>query len=293
MSYHLDMKNIAENSLLPKALCALGLTRHIIGVTFFFDRRDYEASSVRPLKTTMSYCALARLATLGHGRKTDAAGISCPGARRALGFVPPDEEFSSGRRYQSLGMYKDLECARLTAAEVSLMPEAIAGVAVQPLSRCQAPPQVVLAICNPNQAMRLVQGYIHQFGPPPPMTAMGMQGLCAELTVRPHVARAINVSLLCSNTRFTCAWGDHEMGTAMPYAAFMAALRGVLGTLNASESDKSKRVIAARARDGNLDMDIRPGSAYYAPPSARPARSADQTPAQRSPATSENNGRRP
>jgi len=259
------MPDIVAKPLLNKALCALDLKRHLVGVTFFPDRREYEAAAVRPLKTPMSYCALTRLASIGHGRKTGASHIACPGALRALGFAPPDDDFRSGGRYLSLGMYGTLECARRAAAAVSLMREPVAGVAVQPLSQRQSPPHVVIAICNPNQAMRLVQGYVHQFGPPPSMAAMGMQGLCAELTARPHVAKGLNVSLLCSNTRFTCAWGDDELGVAMPFSAFAGTLEGVLDSINAAESDKTKRCIAARARDRGLTMDIRPGSAYYAP----------------------------
>jgi len=264
-----DLPAGISSGLIKRAACALGLRRRPVGVSFFRTPEDYAACPARSLKTSMSYCCLTRLAGLGHGRKTRAAGISCPGALRALGFVPPDEDFRSGARYLSLGMYPDLDRARPVADAVSLLPGPMAGLAAEPLEACAAPPQVVIVIAQANAAMRLLQGYIHAFGPPGRLCAMGMQGLCAELTAHPHLTDSANISLLCSNTRFTCAWGEGEAGVAMPLSRFAGALEGVLATLDASESDAAKKTIAKRAARLGLDLPVTMGAAYYAP--GRPA----------------------
>lgn len=207
------MEKTDEKTSLTSSLgCALGLKRQLVGVTFLFDKEEFNTCMV-PLSTqSISYCSLVRMATIGFERKAGLKQISCPGATRALGMVPPDEEYLSGRRYLSLGMYNNLECARETATHVARMEREVYGIAVQPLLGCKATPHVVIAICNPNQAMRMVQGRIHGSGPLTPMQGMGMQGLCAELTVRPFLTSDINTSLLCSNTRYTCAWADSELG---------------------------------------------------------------------------------
>ncbi len=251
-------------------VAALGLARQIVGVTFLHSRAEFERSQLKSLRTPMSYCSMVRLGTLGRARKASLAHIACPGARRALGLSAPDEEYLSGRRYFSLGLYENLARARETAAEVSLMPETIHGVSVQPLATCAAAPDVVLCICDPNQAMRMVQGYIHGQGPLQAMGSLGMQGVCAELTVRPFLTGKPNVSLLCSNTRFSCAWGDHELGIAMPFSVFPKVVEGVLGSLNAAESDRAKEAIAARAAASGVDISVRPGEAYYQRPRQTP-----------------------
>lgn len=246
--------------------CMLGLYRNIVGVTFFTDQYDYDQSSVQAIKTPLSYCSIVRMASLRYARKGTAEHVSCPGARRALGLTPPNEEYLSGRRYMSLGMYRDIKCAREVSAQVGLMSESIYGFATQPLATCVVPPHVVVVICNPNQAMRMLQGYIHGHGVIPAIKCMGMQGVCSELTVRPFQSKSINVSMLCSNTRYTCSWLDSEMGVGMPYSMLCEVVEGVAATLNAAESDRAKQAIAQRAVEMNTDMSVRAETAYYLQP---------------------------
>ncbi len=249
--------------------CALGLDRQLAAVTFLFSQREYEKAEEQQIKTPMSYCSMVRTATLGHARKATVEHVKCPGAKRALGLSPPDEDYLSGRRYHSLGLYKDTACAKETTANVRIMNESVYGVSVQPLSLCESPPHVIIAICDPNQAMRLVQAYIYNFGPVQPMGSMGMQGVCSELTVRPFQSQIINVSLLCSNTRYSCAWRDGELGVSIPFSAFTKVVKGVMSTINAAEPDKKKLAIATRAAKMDLEFDIQPGAAYYAPATAQ------------------------
>ncbi len=243
--------------------CLLGLKRKLVGVTFFLNPVDYESGSGKSMKTDMSYCAMVRMASCGHERKAVAEHVRCPGARRALGLTPPDKDFLSGRRYFSLGLYKDMGRAKETALQVSLIKEKVHGFSIGPFSLCRTPPHVIIAICDPNQAMRLIQGYIYHEGPVPVMRSLGTQGVCAELTVRPFQTKKPNVSLLCSNTRFTCMWEDGELGVGMPYEAFLKILDGVEKTLNAAESDKKKKDILRRAGISGLKPDVQLGKAYY------------------------------
>jgi uncharacterized protein (DUF169 family) len=252
-----------DHSLVPKIRSALGLKRHIVGITLFKDQENFEHSKIRVIHSPLSYCSVVRLATLGYARKARYEHIRCPGAVRALGLAQPDKNFLSGNRYLSLGLYKNIAISKETSKQVSLIPSDVCGLVAQPLMSCVNPPDIVIFICDAYQAMRIVQGYIYHFGPMDPMNSMGMQGVCAELTARPYITQSINVSLLCSNTRFTCAWEEGELGVGMPYKILPQVADGVLKTLNRSESDKKKRAIMDRASNVNTEMDIRLGSAYY------------------------------
>ncbi len=264
-------KYINFEAYAEKLSCALGLKRQLVGVTFFYSQSEYDLADDQEIKAPTSYCAMVRMMTLGHARKAKFEHVSCPGAQRALGFVPVDEEFSSGKRYKSLGLYKDIQCAKETAAEICLLKDKIYGFSLRPLGTCVMPPHVIISICDPNQAMRLVQGYIYSFGPVQPMGSMGMQGVCAELTVRPHQTQEINVSLLCSNTRYTCSWEDGELGVSLPYSAFVETVEGVISTINSAESDKKKESLMKRADEMNLKMDVQLGTAYYSPKASKRA----------------------
>ncbi|WP_348771085.1 DUF169 domain-containing protein [Pseudodesulfovibrio sp. zrk46] len=246
--------------------CSLGLTRQLVGVTFHFSRDSFEQSDANLTRKPLTYCSLVRMASSGLSRKAGFEEISCPGAKRALGLEPVNEEFRSGQRYMSLGLYKDLECARKTSAVVSIMDRQIHGVSMEPLSDCSHAPHVVIAICNPNQSMRLVQGYIHENGPIDSMRSMGQQGLCAELTVHPYLTGEPNVSLLCSNTRYISAWDDNELGVGIPAASLASITDGVLKTINAAESDANKDIIIDRAQAMGFDLGITKGTAYYQSP---------------------------
>lgn len=243
--------------------CALGLKRQLVGITFQLSQEEFEHSNAQLVRKPLSYCSLVRMAGKGHARKAGLREIACPGARRSLGLEPANEEFLSGKRYLDLGLYKDIDCARETSATISIMNKPVYGLSIQPLSECIRTPHVVIAICDPNQAMRLIQGYIHHRGPIETMQSMGMQGLCSELTVRPYLSNLPNVSLLCSNTRYTCAWRDGELGVGIPIKSLPDMANGVLETLNAAESDTRKDTILARSRKMGLDLSVLKGSAYY------------------------------
>ena len=257
------MTDMALGPWEAKLDCLLGLKRKLVGMSFFFNSADYENAPEKSMKTAMSYCAMVRVAACGHARKAGVENVRCPGARRALGLTPADEDFLSGGRYFSLGLYKDMEQAKKTAHQVSRIKERVYGFSVGPFSLCKAPPHVVIAICDPNQAMRLIQGYIYHSGPVPVMESLGTQGVCAELTVRPFQTQKPNVSLLCSNTRFTCMWKDGELGMGMPYGIFPTMVDGVEKTLNAAEPDQKKKEILGRAAKLDLKPDVRLGKAYY------------------------------
>lgn len=244
--------------------CLLGLRRQPVGVTILRTTHEHEKHPARAVKTPMSYCSVVRLAMLGHGRKIDAARTACPGAARALGFRQPDEEFTSGARYHGLGLYAGVAQAAATASQVSLLPGPVAGVAVEPLETCANAPDLVLCMADAYQAMRLVQAYIFRYGPlAAPLASQGMQGVCAELTAGPLLAGSLNVSLLCSNTRHICDWGNTELGAAMPFSLLAPLVEALLESLEAAESDASKRLVQSRGAKKGFSIPVTRGAAYY------------------------------
>lgn len=241
----------------------LGLEGSIISITFIHDVEEYERSSEQEFKASLSYCSMVRLTVKGHGRKGVAVHMSCLGVRRSFGLDPVNEEYLSERRYLWLGIYADLDQAARIAAVVSRIESPIYSFAVKPLQMCTQPPHVDFVLCDAYQAMRLVQGYAYPYPDLWSTAYFGNQGVYAELTVRAHVSGRPNVSLLRSNTRYSCAWGDGEVGFCTPFSMFKQVIDGVLATLNATEPDGCKRDIAARASAAGLDVKPCLGEAYF------------------------------
>ncbi len=251
------------HSLVETSRRVLGLHRPSVGVTFFYSTSDYERSPSIPPARPLSFCMMVKLAAMGRALKATKADVNCPGARRALGMSPPDSDFKSGNRYLSFGLYKNLETARAASDGISLISRNVRGLAVQPLSVHDTPPDVVILICSPYQAMRIIQGYAYHFGPAPQVRCNGMQGVCAELTARSFQTQDINVSLLCSNTRFSCAWGDAELGVGMPFQKFLKVIDGVIKTVNSVEPNRKKKEIIERSGGDRTRLNVKPGKTYY------------------------------
>ena len=211
----------------------------------------------------VSFCIMVKLATMGRALKAKEEHINCPGATRALGLTEPDADFRSGNRYFSFNLYEDLSAAKATTDTVRLISRETYGVAVRPLALQPKAPDVVLIICNPYQAMRIIQGYGYHFGPAPQIRNNGMQGVCSELAARAFQMQDISVSLLCSGTRFSCTWKDAELGVSMPFAMFPKVFDGVVRTINGADSDKKKKKIIERSGRDSSGLDVKLGTAYY------------------------------
>ena len=78
-------------------------------------------------------------------------------------------------------------------------------------------PDVVLVVTNSYNGMRIVQGYTHVFGYNTSFKIAGNQAICSECTAFPFESNDINVSLLCSGTRYKAKWGDEEIGNRISF----------------------------------------------------------------------------
>jgi len=242
---------------------ALDLRRKVVGVTFLYDESAYERDPVPPVKNLFSFCMMVKVASSGAAIKAREENFKCPGARRAFGMMKVDDHYSSGGRYFSFGLYQSLDIARKTAGAMALLPRPVIGVTVQPLKDCVREPDVAIIIADAYNVMRVVQGYTYHFGPAKQIQSCGNQGVCCELTAQPFRTKDINVSLLCSGTRFSCRWEDGELGVGMPFSMLPQVIDGVLKTADPTEPDRRKRSIMRRAANRGSAFRVTPGENYY------------------------------
>jgi uncharacterized protein (DUF169 family) len=151
------------------------------------------------------------------------------------------------------------------------------GIAVQPLEEYDAEPDVVLMVTNPYNAMRIMQAYTYAFGYNTSLKMAGNQAICSECTAFPFERNDINVSLLCSGTRFKAKWKDEELALGMPLNRFPSVVEGLYATLDPIEPDHKKREIEKRFEaQGRTGPAIHYGRNYYTglnPDSSRKQRS--------------------
>jgi uncharacterized protein (DUF169 family) len=250
-------------SLTDEMICALDLKRHPVGIKFIFSKEEFDRFNAGSLKTPCSYCLMVKIAFGGRSIKADLSHSRCPGASRVLGLTEPDDRIVSGNHFYSFHLYNSLATAKRIHGDITYINHKIHGVALMPLEKWKADPDVVIVVANSYQVMRILQGYAYHFGMPKSFKLCGNQGLCSELTATPYETNDLNISVLCSNTRFTCKWKDEEMGIGIPFHKLGPLVEGILKTLNPTEPDARKKEIVKRAQKGNLRIAVEFGNCYY------------------------------
>jgi uncharacterized protein (DUF169 family) len=231
--------------------CALKLDRRVVGVKFLFDEEEFDKPDSKKLTGKMAYCVMVRTAMTGKSLKGAAENIGCMGGAKALGMVGLDETALSGRFYRKLGLYQDLATSKNVQKTTTFCSHKLYGVMVKPLEKYEEEPDVVLMVTTPYNAMRIVQGYTHVFGFNTAYRMSGNQAICSECTAVPFEKNDINVSFMCSGTRFKAKWGDGELAIGFPFNRFLPVVRGIYATLDLTEPNEKKAEIEGRCRELN------------------------------------------
>lgn len=219
----------------------LELTRTPVGVKIFYDEENWEKCSFPVPKSKMPYCVMVRQAGKGMCWKGKKDNLGCMGGARALGLVRLDDEYSTGKMFTELGLYKNIQVSENVVSAMSIIKDDAVGFAVAPLEAFEDEPDVVLIICKPYTAMRAVQGYTYTFGTNTEFRMSGNQAICSECTAYPILYKKINVSMLCSGTRIKAGWQEEELAIGVPFEAVMELINGIKATADLQDDDKHKK----------------------------------------------------
>lgn len=260
------MINLEFESDIKKAYAIIDTDRKLVGVKLVTTQEEYNSYDIKPLTKPLSYCVAVKSASLGHRIKFNAETSGCGGSSRALGLVKPNSTYYDGTDSFKLGLYKDKELAKQCANQITIVDEEVYGVIVQPIEYFSKayPPDLVIVICNSRECMRIMQGYSFHFGITKNICMSGNQGICSEITSYPLVNNTINISLLCSGTRYLANWDENEVGAGIPFSIFSKVVDGIYKTINPIEMDERKQQIQKKLQEINIDdLSIEYGKTYY------------------------------
>ncbi len=258
------MINNSITETVIKLNCALNLQRRITGVKFLFNEEEYKQADAQSLTGKIPYCVMVKSAMSGNGIKASAENFGCNGGAKALGMIKPDELSSSGRFYNTLGLYCDLITSKNVINGTTFCDHKAYGVLVKPIETFTTVPDVVLIVTNPYNSMRIIQGYTYSFGINTSYKMSGNQAVCAECTSYPFENNDINISLLCAGTRYNAGWGDDEMIIGFPFNKLIPITEGIMATLNPVEPDPKKSEIENRFNESAVTCpEIIYGKNYY------------------------------
>ncbi|MCX9012871.1 MAG: DUF169 domain-containing protein [Candidatus Methanoperedens sp.] len=221
----------------------------IIGVKIF--RGDCTINEAKEPDERLTWCQAVQMA-----RKNNEAfiinknTIDCPGASIALGLVDPYSkeklgvkqykgdmegspyDFSMGYVYACAasgnpefhlfgkdtdpGRYNSLESARNAIAGMPRLQQGTSCVVPYPPS-LDIDPDVVLAVVNSKQAMRLIQAQAWDGGNRFHSSTIGIRGVCADSVAYPLLNNTLNVTFFCLGARVLGKFKADECLAALPY----------------------------------------------------------------------------
>lgn len=262
VSYMTDMESL--QTTVTKLNSVLEIERKIIGVKFLFEKSEYEAADAKPLTNKCPYCVMVKSAMAGVSIKASLEQFGCRGAINALGMVIPDELSKSGRSALQLGLYQDIVVAKSARNDMTFCNHITYGVMLKPLEKFTDEPDIVIMVTNSYNAMRIIQGYSYMFGTQKNFKLGGNQAICSECTAYPFENNDINISTLCSGTRFWCAWSKNDLAIGIPYNKLEDVVEGVLHTVNATEPLSEKLRIGKKLKENNItDLEVDYDKSYY------------------------------
>lgn len=242
----------------------LELQRKIVGVKLVRSKAEFDHYTALELSKPLHYCVAVKSAMAGHSLKLTRETAGCPGGSRALGLAEPPAQFFDGTNGRKMGLYKNETTAAGVAAAVPICPPSAYGVIIKPLEFFEHDPDVVLIAAVPRTIMRVLQGYTYNFGLPSGMHMSGNQAVCVECTATPFKTHGINVSMMCSGTRFRAGWKNTEAMVGLAFEKLAGTVKGIEYTVNPVESDQRKKQIAANLGKANkLDIEVEYGRTYY------------------------------
>lgn len=163
--------------------------KNLVGVKI---NRDSEAPDGKRPKNQMTFCQMVDEATKGRSFIFGADDLKCPNALIALGFQEPS----------------------FLEVPMRITPSDVKSVEVAPVKEMDDP-DVVLAVLNPSQLMRIGEkmGYIDA-------RFKGDMAVCGEATAQVYMTKKPNITPLCGGSRKFASYKPSELILGAPPELF-------------------------------------------------------------------------
>ena len=248
-------KEILYNESLAKKLeIYLDLIRKPVGIKFLYSEQEFNDFDSYTKDTAMPYCTMVRNATLGQSLKAKAINFACHTGAKALVVMDVTQDDISGQRHADKGVYKDLSISRIVHKDMVYCQRKAYGIGIKPLENYSINPDIVIVITSGYGIMRLVQGNAFHFGQTKNIKLTGMNAICQECTSYPYKINDINISALCSGSRYVCQWKKDELGIGIPFNKLSYIIDGIVRTSNPMDRNEDKIRIEKSKTDINIGI---------------------------------------
>jgi len=151
--------------------------------------------------------------------------ITCPLARFNLGIDTPDEQTIDALASTLVsGEAKDIEAAQRYIVSLSPLPFGKRVFVYFPLSKMPFPPDLVLFILRPNEAMEKLLAITMSTGERCEGRIGGLGALCGECTALPLLSERAVLSPGCSGSRRETFLASDELFLSIPYLLYRSTI---------------------------------------------------------------------
>jgi uncharacterized protein (DUF169 family) len=145
----------------------------------------------------------------------------CKVAATAFGLMKPTEELRKHQLeelYQTRHRFRTEDLFWSYVEDAPRFPNPHASVLYGPLSSIPIDPDSVVVVCNPLQAMRIIQSYQHITGRRIKASVGAQFSLCIDATATPILTKDLNIAVGCEGSRRQEGLRDHELAVGFPYS---------------------------------------------------------------------------
>ena len=172
---------------------------------------EAEIPNVPKIKENLRHCEMVQRAIDGQIFYATVNEQQVCNSAGALGLMDPLKKVISGEMHYSMGKFSSIESAKRTVNAIPRVDTIIKAVVYSPLEKTPYKPDVIIIICNPEQAMKLTQTLLYNSGGRLEANFAGIQSVCGDAVAGPYTTNRPNITLGCDASRKFADIQPHEV----------------------------------------------------------------------------------
>jgi uncharacterized protein (DUF169 family) len=202
------------NKLSIKIKDQLGLDKSPVAIKLV-SNKEHILEGISKIEGNFRHCEMVQKALKGEIFYSTAKEQQLCNGAGALGLTEPSSKLKSGEMHYSMGKFSSLESAKRTVNYVPKINNIMKAVVYAPLDATPYTPDVVIIVCNPQQAMRLSQSMVYTLNDRFIADFAGIQSLCGDAVARPYKTKKPNITLGCDASRKFAGIKPYELIVGM------------------------------------------------------------------------------
>ncbi len=171
----------------------------------------------RHLNEVLRHCEMVQMARRGAKFYATVEQHACKGGAGMLGVIDIPENVKSGDFYYKLGRFSSIEHAEQTMSDIPYVDFKTYATVYAPLNKASFTPDVVVLLCNSQQAMLIAQANVYELHSRNIADFSGIQSLCGDAVAAPLMRGTINFTLGCTGSRKYAKVREDELIVGIPF----------------------------------------------------------------------------